>query len=609
MPVTAKSNLFRPIATPEGLYIMAHDVDKTFTIAEPLSKFSYVKSDRFGPIRSTTQFKHPNSPFEAFISRYTTCRIPKYNSVKRLYRTNVEFVKMIGRRIGTAVKAFNLKKLLYMETLEDVATYTEHATYKLGITKTFVKREFYDKFNELRGISNADKVLVAKMTCYTQVLHHLFTKYFSWYRPGKNGDDVKSGLFFNFVGTDYSRYESSQHPISRSIELMVWKDIFGELDKKCVVYEDFNNKFRFDLNDSSRKFSIKDNLLKFSVHTLMSRLSGSAITTFGNSLISASLQYSYLRNIYSIDEAFHRVGPCYGDDAGMAKHLIGGFPAFCSDLGFDVKIEYDTCPGEHRYLGKVIDDLGTTTYDANRMISKYFGSVGTHDYHLNVLNKWSAYTVLSKFENAVCYKQHGNPFTLVANYACLIKKCVGKLSRLKSGEADVGYVTPDSYEMNSTFYDVFNKPYIVMKALFIELEILKRELYDEKIVGRFILVKYVEKLVNIVNQHIGPFAKLDTQCNKKGLMYCDGVPLSTGKNYVVNLEHICNLVDDRNRQIGFLISQGFDGLKFVDGDKYFDALVKGLELTGIKHSSYSGHTFKYNKYKNIDGNSVRIKTK
>jgi hypothetical protein len=156
---------------------------------------------------------------------------------------------------------------------------------------------------------------------------------------------------------------------------------------------------------------------------------------------------------------------------------------------------------------------------------------------------------------------------------------------------------------------VFSKPFIVMKALFIDLEKLKRELYEEKRVGRFILLKYVEKLVAIVNQHIGPFAKLDTQCNKRGLIYCDGVPHSTGKDYVVDLEHICNLVDDRNRQIGFLISQGFDGLKFVDGYKYFDALVKGLELTGIKHSSYSGHTFKYNKYKNIDGNSVRIKTK
>jgi hypothetical protein len=91
-----------------------------------------------------------------------------------------------------------------------------------------------------------------------------------------------------------------------------------------------------------------------------SRLSGSAFTTDGNSIINAFMIYAGLRlQGYTADEAYQLIGLIYGDDS-LSCVESRFIKTVCSDIGMEIKVKVIQRHEDCSFLGRIFIDPWTS---------------------------------------------------------------------------------------------------------------------------------------------------------------------------------------------------------------------------------------------------------
>lgn len=203
-------------------------------------------------------------------------------------------------------------------------------------TKAFQKKEAYNAPNHPRNISTVPHGQNVKLSGFTYAFKDAVLKLLTWYMPCKTPGNIAKAVqdlastSEELVETDYSRFDGTflrfmrEHVEFAAYKRWVHKDHLEELGE--LLANEVNSK------------AVTRKGLKYD--PAFSRLSGSALTTDGNSICNAFV--SYLANRLagmSKEEAWNQIGIVYGDD-GLRNGAVTNTCLMnaASSLGFDLKI-------------------------------------------------------------------------------------------------------------------------------------------------------------------------------------------------------------------------------------------------------------------------------
>jgi hypothetical protein len=133
-----------------------------------------------------------------------------------------------------------------------------------------------------------------------------------------------------------------------------------------------------------------------------SRLSGSPLTTDGNTMINAFVAFAALRKVgCSPAEAFKEIGPKAGDDSIVTAKVKDTLIQVCEDLGLEVKVEIIRKNNPVPYLGRYWLDPWTTLtsmQDLTRTLPK-LSAVGSRQHKPSdaLANKCKGYYVTDAY--------------------------------------------------------------------------------------------------------------------------------------------------------------------------------------------------------------------
>lgn len=204
-------------------------------------------------------------------------------------------------------------------------------------TKAFQKKEAYGGANHPRNISTVPHGQNVKLSGFTYAFKASVLKHLSWYMPCRTPGNIAKAVqdlastSEELVETDYSRFDGTfLHFMRTHVEFAAYKrwthkDHLEELD--ILLGNEINSK------------AVTRKGLKYDPGC--SRLSGSALTTDGNSICNAFV--SYLANRLGVHPdklaAWQHIGIVYGDD-GLRDGTVtnANLMDAASSLGFDLKI-------------------------------------------------------------------------------------------------------------------------------------------------------------------------------------------------------------------------------------------------------------------------------
>jgi hypothetical protein len=183
--------------------------------------------------------------------------------------------------------------------------------------------------------------------------------------------------------TDFSKFDGS---ISYFLRIVERKFYLSCYEKK--YHEEF---LRYLDNDIDVKSKTQNSV---TYNSGSSRLSGSAITTEGNTIVNAFVDYCALRlQKQSPEKAFKHIGLKYGDDGLCSAKTI---TKVCMDLGLKIKIEKAKKGEPITFLSRIfIDPWRTTTsfQDPIRFIPKISVTTSQLPDQLALANKIYGYHV------------------------------------------------------------------------------------------------------------------------------------------------------------------------------------------------------------------------
>lgn len=227
----------------------------------------------------------------------------------------------------------------------------------------FVKAEAYAEIKPPRNISATDPVHTMVLSTYTYAVKENFLKKTSWYCPGLTLPAMAQKLqtfaimadreHFDLAETDYSKYDGTiTKPLREAVEEQFYGHLFAlEADNKQLIRlirseyhaKAYTRYGRYDPDGS--------------------RLSGSPLTTDGNTMIGAAVDYYMLRKLtaFTPAECYDRVGLHFGDD-GVSLYL-NGVTEIAAQLGLKLKLDKRTRGNPLGFLGRVFpnvwDDLSS----------------------------------------------------------------------------------------------------------------------------------------------------------------------------------------------------------------------------------------------------------
>ena len=195
------------------------------------------------------------------------------------------------------------------------------------------KKEVYVEPKAPRNISTvptADTVNLGRFT-YSMKEHLLAT--FRWFMPGRNPKGTTNSIY-NYcqprkqvTETDYSKFDGTISPFLRKLEQDIMLAAFEGEDKAELaewLKRDTQVKGRTGYGHAYQ--------------TKSSRLSGSQMTTIGNSLINAFVAYAAYRQAgFTPKQASTMIGPKYGDDG--IDDIRGDFVSVAAMLGLKIKAD------------------------------------------------------------------------------------------------------------------------------------------------------------------------------------------------------------------------------------------------------------------------------
>jgi len=357
------------------------------------------------------------------------------------------FANLIIKKYGKIVPDYTAYKAKHLEVIRKTKHYSDKTKKDGSSCQVFVKKEAYPgKVNFNRMISNQSPDLVAAFTPFTSAIHKHLKKHVPWYMPGKTKLDWR--MFANTVGIDFSSFESSQTLAFRMVEYYI-ANLF-ETKNAAYLQEllmaELNTDFKISFKTSTDgKIHAKDRAKFMYLCALALRLSGSAWTTIGNTLVAGFLQFLYYTKVRKMtpQQAYDSIRYCYGDDSLLKDGEMAGFIKYVAQHGFIVTVESHKGPGQQSCVGKVISLNGSKTVDAVRVLNKFLIAFGKYDYSTNLFNKWAGnYNPQASTESM-------NIFSLIGKeaYRRVLEK--GKLDQNEYKS----YV--DTHDINATFAVAF----------------------------------------------------------------------------------------------------------------------------------------------------------
>lgn len=226
---------------------------------------------------------------------------------------------------------------------------------KSFFVKAFQKKEAYNKVTDPRNISSCPTDHTLRLSCFTYPFKEHVLKRAHWYVPGSTPDQIEERISAIAMGapclfsTDFSRLDGT---ISKWLREHVEQAAYARaFSSNCELLVLLNNEY----NATART--------EHGVHydPGYSRLSGSPLTTDGNTIICAFWEYCVLRRLgLSVEDAYLRIGPKYGDDGLSACITVERAEKTAANLGLKVKIS-KAYPGQPvAFLGRVFVDPWTT---------------------------------------------------------------------------------------------------------------------------------------------------------------------------------------------------------------------------------------------------------
>jgi hypothetical protein len=525
-----------------------------------------VKNTRVGKICGSLPSRDHTAPLMGFAKRYLNPPLMTNEGLKINFpKYAKEFVGEIKKLTGELIKSDKYLKQKHIDELQKVTAGTEYGERKCQKTAGFVKAEIYPngaKWN--RFISNQDPLLVARLMCFVGPMQKAFAKAIPWYAPGK-----KYKLTNVIAGTkdgDFSSFEGSQRYIRASLETELASLFNAESKAELIklLLDEHCTLFQFQLTSRmKKKLHMKDPSDKIIIDALIARISGSAITTVGNTMMAGFLQYIFYRVSmeYSIDKSFRYIRLCYGDDSKADADHFDRYAAFVKHLGFNLEEEKALCAGHSRFCGKIMDTNGKSTLDAKRAIAKVCISFGNYSDLINILNKWSG------FYNPSCQLHLDNPLAVLGHMSYLYLKNENKLD-LKSDKEYKSAV--DGNGVNDTFEFVFGNK---AKRMLLSGEIIK--IFNDHIGDGF------DKFGPAIGELFYPFVDgyLVNKGKKDGKVEVNNIPwFDTQKPY---------LLDNAVRGVcihNFLVkkySKLYPGYPIVSVGKYIHRVKKVLKAVDV----------------------------
>jgi hypothetical protein len=205
------------------------------------------------------------------------------------------------------------------------------------MVKAFQKREAYNTPNDPRTISSVPTMHTLKLSSYTYSMKEKVLKEHQWYIPGANPETIAQRMMEvahnadSLTETDFSRFDGTVNQFLRTrVEHAVYL--------RWVAAEhrnELSDLLEAELNPKARLNDIK-------YEPGCSRLSGSPLTSDGNTLINAFAQYATMRkNDVPKMEAFNNIGLICGDDAVVPSMGISSDSRtkIAARIGLSLKVE------------------------------------------------------------------------------------------------------------------------------------------------------------------------------------------------------------------------------------------------------------------------------
>uniref|UniRef100_A0AAU7L0R5 RNA-directed RNA polymerase n=1 Tax=Zeugodacus cucurbitae noda-like virus 2 TaxID=3159466 RepID=A0AAU7L0R5_9VIRU len=215
--------------------------------------------------------------------------------------------------------------------------------------KAFMKKESYMKVTDPRNISTCTPSHTMTLSTYTYAAKEIFKRY-DWFVPGRTpveiADQVRSLVsgYGEVLSCDYSRLDGTISAFLRGVESGVYLRLFPQKYKK-----DLEKLLKDESNCRATTATGKP------YEPGSSRLSGSPLTTDGNTLIVAFVAYCAFRTAGVLEEGEidHIRSLVYGDDklvVGVAPRIL---EKVARDLGLTLKCEVTRSGEPVEFLARV----------------------------------------------------------------------------------------------------------------------------------------------------------------------------------------------------------------------------------------------------------------
>lgn len=219
--------------------------------------------------------------------------------------------------------------------------------------KAFMKNEAYPETKDPRNISNVSVGYQVTLSRYTIAVKEAFLKTQSWYGPGRALEDISDQLFLycanydKVVETDFSRFDGTISKALRcEVEFALYKKVLSP-----EAWKTFHRLAMSEINAPAtagrRKYDPQG-----------SRLSGSPLTTDGNTIIGAFVDFCGNR-LAGLEPAaaFGQIGLHFGDD-GVS--CVNQSEKAAKDLGLKLKCVVRCTKGIVGYLGRLFIRAGSS---------------------------------------------------------------------------------------------------------------------------------------------------------------------------------------------------------------------------------------------------------
>lgn len=228
-------------------------------------------------------------------------------------------------------------------------------------TEAFLKMEANEEASDPRTIQQVPPFHTLGLSCFTYPLSdYMKAKHGAWFMPGKKPAEIARAIrncekhHSRLKGGDYSRMDGRT---SLGYRHHVIRDTFAR------AFDPVYHDYLFSMLDSEDEALVKTRGVKLTVRTLGAILSGSPLTTFGNTVDNSFNEYCTRRRLgQSPSVAFRGLGLYYGDDSLFEAAIADDVTATATSLGMKMTIEADpegSPAGRYVFLSRVYPESRT----------------------------------------------------------------------------------------------------------------------------------------------------------------------------------------------------------------------------------------------------------